>query len=118
MAACGETALEFGFSPIKAIILTAKIRSPGAWDWDMRRRKFVALFCGAAVAWPLAAPAQRSTQGTATIGILAVAGITEISPAFVEALGKLGYQRARNLTVLFRSAKNTNAELPGLRQNW
>ena len=50
-----------------------------------------------------------------SIGFLAPPGTTEISPAFVEALAKLGYQQGRNLTILFRAAK-TSAELAILAQ--
>jgi putative ABC transport system substrate-binding protein len=78
----------------------------------MRRREFLA---GAgALVLPRLVRAQQSARGTFTIGILT--GITGTSPAFVEALAKLGYQQGKNLTILFRSAKTTNAELPVLAQ--
>ncbi len=76
----------------------------------MKRREFIALI-GGAVAWPLAARAQ---QPVATLGVLNPVGITGASPALIEALGKLGYQQGRNLTIVLRSARDSNAELPGL----
>jgi putative ABC transport system substrate-binding protein len=79
----------------------------------MRRRKFIGLVC-AATAWPLAIRAQQPMPGVATIGFLGVAGIASASPAFIEALGKLGYHEGRNLTILHRAAKDSNAELPAL----
>jgi putative tryptophan/tyrosine transport system substrate-binding protein len=79
----------------------------------MRRREFITLL-GGVTAWPLAAQAQQPVAGVATLGILSPVGIAGASPVFIEALGKLGYRQDRNLTILFRSAKDSNAELPGL----
>jgi putative ABC transport system substrate-binding protein len=79
----------------------------------MKRREFITLLGGTA-AWPIATHAQQSTPRTVTIGILATVGIADASPSFVEALDKLGYRLGRNLTILFRSARDNNAELPGL----
>jgi putative tryptophan/tyrosine transport system substrate-binding protein len=79
----------------------------------MKRREFITLLGGTA-AWPIATHAQQSTPRTVTIGMLAPVGITDASPSFIEALDKLGYRLGRNLTILFRSAKDNNAELPGL----
>jgi putative ABC transport system substrate-binding protein len=79
----------------------------------MKRREFITLLGGTA-AWPIATHAQQSTPWTVTIGMLAPVGITDASPSFIEALDKLGYRLGRNLTILFRSAKDNNAELPGL----
>jgi hypothetical protein len=59
--------------------------------------------------------AQQPARGTVSIGILAAPGVTKTSPAFIEALAKLGYQEGKNLTILFRAARTTNAELPALR---
>jgi ABC-type uncharacterized transport system substrate-binding protein len=40
--------------------------------------------------------------------------MTGVSPVLIEALEKLGYQQGRNLKIIFRSAKDSNAELPEL----
>jgi putative ABC transport system substrate-binding protein len=71
---------------------------------------------GAAAAWPLTARAQQPLASSATLGLLSPAGIgaAGVSPVFIEALDKLGYRQGRNLTILFRAAKDSNAELPGL----
>jgi putative tryptophan/tyrosine transport system substrate-binding protein len=80
----------------------------------MKRREFITIV-GGVVAWPLAAQAQQQApQRTVTVGILGAVGITDASPSFIEALDKLGYRRGQNLTILFRSPKDSNAELPGL----
>jgi len=65
---------------------------------------------------PRLARAQQPARGTVTIGILAAPGVARTSPAFVEALAKLGYHEGKNLTILFRAAGATNAELPALAQ--
>src|ERR1700681_3960841 len=79
----------------------------------MKRREFISLIGGAA-AWPLVARAQQPVAGAATLGLLGPVGMTGVSPVLIEALDKLGYQQGRNLKILFRSAKDSNAELPGL----
>jgi putative tryptophan/tyrosine transport system substrate-binding protein len=79
----------------------------------MKRREFITLLGGTA-AWPIATHAQQSAPRTVTIGILAAVGLTDPWPSFIEALDKLGYRRGQNLTILFRSAKDSNTELPGL----
>jgi putative tryptophan/tyrosine transport system substrate-binding protein len=72
----------------------------------MRRRKFIALLGGAAVAWPLATRAQQSGQ-MRRIGALmpfarddpeAQARIT----VFVQELQKLGWTEGRNLQIEYR----------------
>jgi putative ABC transport system substrate-binding protein len=64
----------------------------------VRRREFIAGI-GAAAVWPLAARAQQPVPGVATLGVLSPVGIADPSPVFIEALGKLGYQQGRNLTI-------------------
>jgi len=79
----------------------------------MKRREFLSLIGGSA-AWPLVARAQQPVKGAATLGLLGPVGMTGASPVLIEALDKLGYQQGRNLKILFRSAKDSNAELPEL----
>jgi putative tryptophan/tyrosine transport system substrate-binding protein len=80
----------------------------------MKRREFITLLGGAAATWPIAARAQQPVASVVTLGLLSPVGMTGASPALMEALGKLGYQQGRNLTILLRAAKDSNAELPGL----
>jgi len=76
----------------------------------MRRREFIALTGGAAVAWPLAARAQQ-TGGIKRIGVLMNAaaddprGQTELS-AFRLALQKLGWTEGGNLRIDIRWGEN------------
>jgi putative ABC transport system substrate-binding protein len=80
----------------------------------MKRREFIALV-GVALAWVHAAQAQKSGTGMVTLGLLATGGAPGVAPpVFIEALSKLGYQQGKNLTIHFRSAKKSNAELPAL----
>jgi putative ABC transport system substrate-binding protein len=79
-------------------------------DNMIRRREFITLLGGTAVAWPLAARAQQG-RPMRRIGVLA--GSTEDSPvtrgnlaALREVLAKLGWIEGRNLRIDFRSAAN------------
>ena len=76
----------------------------------MRRRAFITLVCGAAVAWPLSTRAQRS-DGMRTVGMLA--NSDERNPrvqsevlAFQSALAKLGWTRGSNLRIELRWGAN------------
>ena len=54
-------------------------------------------------------------SGSFTIGLLwPVGGKSDVSAALLEALRALGYEPGRNLTVIERAAKASNAELPVL----
>jgi len=79
----------------------------------MRRRKFIALLGGAAVAWPLGARAQKAAMQT--IGFLH-AGVPEANfrlvAAFRQGLIETGYVEGHNLTIEYRWAHNDNARLP------
>jgi putative ABC transport system substrate-binding protein len=65
----------------------------------MKRRRFIALFCGAA-AWPLAAQAEQ--PGLPEIGYLNASSPTinpEFLVAFRNGLGEGGYVEGQNLRV-------------------
>ena len=99
--------------PIKSSIQSIGCH-PLSLGTDMRRREFFGVLGGAAAAWPLAARAQQSPTRSVTLGLLNPVGIASPSDALLEALGRLGYQEGKNLTIIFRAAKNSNAELPAL----
>jgi putative tryptophan/tyrosine transport system substrate-binding protein len=70
--------------------------------FGMRRREFVMLLGGAAVAWPIATRAQQPSGKISRIGILASRGTVNVSlgyPAFIDELRRLGFTEGRNLVV-------------------
>ena len=81
----------------------------------MRRRSFLSLLGGAAVAWPLAAGAQQATRPV--IGWLSGRNAeTEalLLPAFHRGLSSQGYVEGRNVSVEYRFADGQYDRLPRL----
>ena len=71
---------------------------------QLKRRKFIALLCVAAVAWPLAARAQKLP----TIGFLGrsmASAQSEWTAAFVQRLRELGWIEGRTVTIEYRWAE-------------
>jgi putative ABC transport system substrate-binding protein len=84
----------------------------------LRRRKFISLLGGAAVAWPLATRAQQ--QALPVIGFLSGTspeGFTERLPAFRNGLEESGYVEGENVAIEFRWAENQPSRLPTLADN-
>jgi putative ABC transport system substrate-binding protein len=80
----------------------------------VRRREFIALLSGAAVAWPLAAHAQQSAK-LARVGILNYAAAQDVRVnQFHNALRRLGYVEGKNLAVTYRWADGALDRLPEL----
>jgi putative ABC transport system substrate-binding protein len=74
------------------------IRESGAF---MRRRNFLALIGGGAVAWPLAARAQQAPKA-ARLGYLAPASNPDLQQALLGGLRDLGYVEGQNLAIEYR----------------
>ena len=81
----------------------------------MKRREFIALLGGAAVAWPLAARAQQ--RSLPVIGLLDT-GFMESTPHFVAAfrkgLNETGFVEGQTVTIEYRWARTENDRLPEL----
>ncbi len=85
----------------------------------MKRRAFITLLGGAAVAWPLAARAQQPARYR--IGHLAIAAPTDTPPpppanwdAFVQGLREIGYMEGQNIAFEHRSAHDQPELFPKL----
>src|SRR5215472_4095929 len=73
----------------------------------MRRREFISLLGGGAIAWPVAARAQQATK-LPTIGYLGSGTPSAWSPwtaAFVQRLRELGWIEGRNIAIEYRWAE-------------
>jgi putative ABC transport system substrate-binding protein len=80
----------------------------------MRRRQFLGLAGGAAVAWPLVA---RGQQAVPVIGFLNGASYelsAHLVRSFHRGLGEIGYVEGRNVAFEYRSAEGQYDRLPGL----
>ena len=81
----------------------------------MKRRDLLAMLGGAAMAWPLAARAQKST--IPVIGLLAGGSFAPRTPydaAFRQGLNETGYVEGKNVAMEFRSTERHNDRLAGM----
>ena len=81
----------------------------------MRRREFITLAGGAAIAWPLVAHAQQPTKPV--IGFLrstSLAVSTPMATGFRQGLTVAGLTEGQNVAIEYRYADNQRERLPGL----
>ena len=79
----------------------------------MKRRKFITLLGGAAVAWPLAARAQQAGKPS-TIGFLGVSTSAQGQPVidpFAQRLRELGWTEGRTVNIVYRWAEGRTERL-------
>jgi ABC-type uncharacterized transport system substrate-binding protein len=80
----------------------------------MKRRKFMTLAGGAAIAWPLAARAQPSRVARIGVLYIGLADSDSFKNELREGLRELGYLEGKNVAFEFRSAEGQLDRLPGL----
>jgi putative ABC transport system substrate-binding protein len=82
---------------------------------DLRRREFITLLGGAAVAWPIAASAQQSaTPVVAVLTGTSPGGFADLLQGFRQGLKETGYIEGENLMIETRFANNQRDPLPEL----
>jgi putative ABC transport system substrate-binding protein len=81
----------------------------------MRRREFIRLFGGAAIAWPLTARAQQPAMPTiAFLDSRPPDSISERLRAYRQGLKETGYVEGENVAIIYRFAENQIDRLPEL----
>jgi ABC-type uncharacterized transport system substrate-binding protein len=80
----------------------------------MRRREFITVLGGAAVAWPVAARSQQSKVPRIGALYIGLADAESFKHELREGLRQLGYTEGKNIAFEFRSADGKLDRLPGL----
>ena len=88
----------------------------------MKRREFIALLGGAAIAWPLAARAQQSDR-VRRIGVLCCRAADDPEcqarlAAFLQGWQQLGWTDGRNVRIDIRWAADDAEPFADTRRNW
>jgi putative tryptophan/tyrosine transport system substrate-binding protein len=107
------------FSPWRSRISGAPLhfvaRCSASGTRSIGRRDFISLIGGAAVAWPLAAQAQKPAMPViGFLSSLAPSDLNLVVPAFREGLNGTGFVEGRNIAIEYRWAEGDYQRLPTL----
>ena len=80
----------------------------------MKRREFITLLGGTAVAWPLAAHAQQPMLVIGFLDLGSPGGTALRVSGFLKGLREIGYIDGQNLAIEYRWAEGQFNRLPGL----
>ncbi|HET9687239.1 MAG TPA: ABC transporter substrate-binding protein [Pseudolabrys sp.] len=80
----------------------------------MKRREFVTLLAGAAIAWPLRAHAQQKIPRIGFMGNSTAALEANLVNSFREGLRELGYEEGRNIVIDYLWAEGKYEQFPAL----
>ena len=80
----------------------------------MKRREFITLLGGAAVAWPLAVRAQQTAPVVGYLSPSFPGPLAHLQALLRQILAEAGYVEGRNLTIEYRYAEGQYDRLPGL----
>jgi putative tryptophan/tyrosine transport system substrate-binding protein len=81
---------------------------------DTRRRQFLTLLGGGAVAWPFPARAQQTMPVIGFLRSASLADATNLVAAFRQGLREIGYVEGQNVVIKYRSAENDSDRLTAL----